>query len=219
MSRACDIIAVIRLLSKTTGELNMKEISSRVCIALCVIALIGFLLPAINISIDFFGISRTVTLSMASFFDRPDNPFGDLDISNLSQINIFDMSDDMFEEVSAKIVTAVGAYFITSILLIVLLICMIAGKLKKAGIILSAASLVLFIYAGYTITTVVESLLARLQSSIEAALGFFAMVIDISYILTLSLGNGFWLTLTAIGGIVLVNIISFIKLSRHLRQK
>ena len=179
-----------------------------ICIVLCVIALIGFWLPAINVDVHFWGSSRNITFSMASFFDEPDNPFGDLDTSESTQMDLLDMLSDVFDGISTKITISVIAYLITLLLLIVLLFFIIAGKMKKTMRALSIVSLVLLGYAGFTMSSVREPLITGIQSTLENELGFWAIFIDISNILTLSFGHGYWLSLAAIGAMALVGIIS-----------
>ena len=72
---------------------------------LCAAALAGFLLPAINIEIEFFGNTRNISLGIRSLFDRPKNPFGDMgagpgfgsDVaSRLADLDLFDFSGGVF---------------------------------------------------------------------------------------------------------------------------
>jgi len=173
---------------------------------LCVIALMGFLFPAINIDVNFLITSRNVSFSMRTIFNRPDNPFGGADMSRLSEINILDVSGGIFDEVRTKLVTAISAYLITLIALIALLICTLVDKLKKTSAVISTVSFALFIYAGYAISTVTEPLIG----AIENTLGLVTLFIDISSLISLSLGNGFWLTLIAIGVILAIKIVNLI---------
>ena len=178
-----------------------------VCIALCVIALAGFFFPAINIGVNFLGNSRNISLSIESLINRPENPFGSAgsgsDIaSRISDLDLFDFSSDMFGGVGEKLVASVGAYFITLILLVAVLVIAFTGKLKIISAVVSAVALPLFIYAGNAILSVPELLIEGIKNS----LGFFALFIDVSNMIMIDLGNGYWLTLSALCGILLLRI-------------
>lgn len=187
------------------GKIEANKI---ICIVLCATALIGFLLPAINISIEFFGNSRNTSLSVSSFFNRSESPFGD---SDLSQADLFNLSgenmfSDVLADVGTKVATSVGAYFLTLLLLIIFFIFTFLGKLRKSANVMLAVSFALMAYAGTTIISVPETLL----TSIESSLGFLARFINISEMFNLTLGNGYWLTIIMIGCTLLVKVILYI---------
>jgi hypothetical protein len=85
------------------------------------------------------------------------------------------------------------------LLLIVLLVFTLLGRLKKTRVTLSAVSLVSLIYAGYTISTITEPL----HEALINTLGFLVLFMDISNMITINLGIGYWLTLTAAGLLLL----------------
>jgi len=194
-------------------------------IVLCLIALIGFILPSIIIDVDMMGNSRSMSLSMQSFINRPENPFGGSALnasssgiaSRFGDMDLFDFSSDMFGEIRPKMITSVGAYFISLILLIVVLIFTIINKLKKISIFLSAASFALLVYAGNTILTIPGPLMDGLMTNIENSLGFLAMFINIADLINFNvvLGNGYWLTLITIGCLIIFKIASLIILKKH----
>ena len=211
-------------------KINFKKL---ICVLLCAAALIGFMFPALNINIDFFGNSRSVSLGMKSLIDKPgdllgglepDMPsrFAGLDFSDLFDLSdLFDFSGEAFAGIRAKAIISVGAYFLTVFLIILSLVLIISGKSKKTGAVLSTVfiisviSVILFIYAGYTVLTIPEPLIEIIGSALESSLGFFAMFINfsdlLSNILTLRLGFGYWLTLAALCAALIFNLIFFIK--------
>ena len=189
-----------------------------ICTMLCVIALIGFILPAVNINIDFLGNTRSMSLSARSLFDRPDTPLDDLESSRFSQLDLSDMSSGIVAEIRTEVIASVGAYFIALVLLILLLVLAIIGKFKKTSILISAVSVTLLIYAGYTILTITEPLIDGIETIIENALGFLAFLIDVSSILSLSLGNGYWLTIIMLGCLFSIKTFLLIK-NKHTQGK
>jgi len=144
---------------------------------------------------------------MSSFFNRPDNPFSTFDLPNTQQNTIrdlFDLSgeDNPFANVSRRLVSCVVAYFGAIILLLVVLVLTFIAKLKKARIILLVLAIMLFIYAGYGISTIT----VPLQEGFSNLLGFFALFIDFMQIVTITLRYGYWLALIAMGCLLVVNV-------------
>ena len=188
---------------KQTLLKDKLKIDKIICIILCVTALIGFILPAVHIDINFLGNSSGIKISMASLFDRPDLP---IDSGNLPQIDIM-RDNNIFSDISSKFISSVIAYILTFILLIVILVLTILEKLKKPGIIITAVSCGLYIYAGYSISNLTETLIKTLQTALENTLGFFAGFINIADMIKIYLGNGYFLTLIAITAFLLTQII------------
>jgi len=185
--------------------MNVKKI---ILIAACMVALAGFFFPAISLNVNFFGMGTSTTFSLATFFNPPDNPFGTMDLPGLRQDGLRDLIDlsgdnNPFADVGVRLVTAVAAYFGTFILLVVVLIFALAGKLKKPSIVLLGLSLALFAYAGYAISTIP----ALMQVAFENFLGFFARLLDLSNIISINLGVGFWITLAAIACTLIMRVI------------
>jgi hypothetical protein len=183
-------------------RVNIKKI---ILIVLCLIGIIGFLLPAINLNIEFFGNSITTSLSLGTLFENTESRFGG---SDLFQADMFDFSGEnifsnIFTDVRGKVIRSVGSYFVTLIILIVTFIFVVINKFKKTSIVMLAVSLILFVYAGRTILSVVEILLLEIQSM----LGFIAVLIDISEMITVTLGNGYWLTIVTIISLIITQII------------
>ena len=186
----------------------MKHSKHRIiCVILCIAAIITLFLPIVRVEVSFFGRSTSTTFSMSSFFNRPDNPFSTFDLPNTQQNTIrdlFDLSgeDNPFANVSRRLVSCVVAYFGAIILLLVVLVLTFIAKLKKARIILLVLAIMLFIYAGYGISTIT----VPLQEGFSNLLGFFALFIDFMQIVTITLRYGYWLALIAMGCLLVVNV-------------
>ena len=188
--------------------LQKIKIEQIIITALCLITLIGFFLPAINISIDFMGRETSISLSMRSLFERSESRFGGADLSQADLFNLGgdNMFSDIIADVSGIIVRSVGAYIITLILLIVILVLTLFNKIPKITMGMSAVSLGLFIYAGNTVLTAKEALVVGLESS----LGFLAMFLNISEMIFITLGNGYRMTLIMLVCLLLAKIVFFI---------
>ena len=196
---------------------RQEKVKKLILVAMCSVALLAFFLPAVNVEVSFLGLSTSTSFGMASLVNRPDNPFGAIDMPNLSQHNLRDLidlsgDDNPFADVGTRLITSVAAYFITAVLLITVLICTIAGKLKKVCIALLALALALFLYARYMISTIP----ALMQSAFEGFLGFFAMFLNLSNIISISLGSGFWLTLIMIVCMLITKTIILISTTKQL---
>jgi len=185
-------------------------------IVLCLAALAGYFFPAVRIEFSILGFSQTVTFNVTSFFNRPDNPFGGLDGAGLSGISLPDALGEAFAGIVFNAAAATAAYLASMVVLTVLLVCLLAGKAKRARTAMPAAAVGLLAFAGYTAATLTESLVNAVQSALEGTLGFFALFIDFTDMITLTLGGGYWLTLAASGGVLLLNGLSLIRdRSRH----
>jgi len=185
--------------------MNNKKL---ILIILCVIALAGFFLPAMRLNVSFFGLGTSTTFSLATFFNPPDNPFGAMDLPGLQQRDLRDLidlsgDDNPFADVGARLVASIGAYFVTFILLVIALVFALMDKLRRASIALLSIAFVLFAYAGYAITTIP----ALMQEAFENFLGFFARLLDLSNIISITLGIGFWITLAAIACALVMRVI------------
>ena len=194
-------------------KINIDKLFSIIICIVAAIAVIGFFRPAVNINLDINGNKRQLSLSMESVFNRPENPFGNMDsdessgiLSRFSDMDLLDFSSETFKDVRATIIRSVGSYLISLILLIIIFILAIIGKLKKVSIILSAISFALLIYAGRTILSVQEPFMNGIVNNIENALGFLASFMNISDLLMIEigLGGGYWLTVITICCMVLL---------------
>ena len=185
-----------------------KYTASRIiCIALCVAALAGFFLPAVNIDINFLGWSANVSLSASSVFHKPDS-LGGSDLPRADLIGLFgeNIFTEIFSDAETAVITSAAAYFAVFLLLIINLVFMLSGRFKKITNIILVSSFALFVYAGAAVTSAAEALLA----GVESALGFLALFLNLHDMLTISLGIGYRLTTAALGCVLAVRIIDFV---------
>jgi hypothetical protein len=169
--------------------------------AVCLIALTGYFLPAISVEVSFMGRSTSNTFSLTSFFNRPDNQLSGLD---LPQTDLFGSDEtSLFAGAGARLMTSIASYLAALVLLIALTVCTALGKLRKTSIALSAVSIGLLAYAGHAISTVTGPIIEALSET----LGFLAIFIDLSNLITISPGAGYWLTLTALGAVFILRIL------------
>ena len=172
-------------------------------ITLCVIALIGFFLPAIRteIELSILGVSRIENFSIARIFDGSNEPLLDFGESQFSDIL---ENSDIMEDMGGRIVFSVAAYFGTLLLLMLFLLLTSLGKLRlrRIKLIIPPLAFILYIMGGRTIQTVSDIIVESLTNT----LGFFALFIDLSRMFGIYFGSGYWLTLTALAVIGITEI-------------
>jgi hypothetical protein len=165
-------------------------------------------LPAININIEFLGNSRDMSLSVKTLFENSNSRFGGSDFSQADMFNLSgsNMFENLISDVRGKLITSVGAYFVTLLLLIISLVFIIIGKFKIAVMSITAIGIALLAYAGNTILSVTEIII----SSLEGSLGILALFINLSNMLQITLGGGYWLTIITLGGLLLATEGNFV---------
>ena len=187
--------------------------------ALIIAAVSGFFMSAVFVKIDMLSISEGFGVrDIFSLLGK--NQPSQAGISSQTRLLELLRDNDVFAKAKTKFVMSIGAYFIVMLLLLINFILVLIKdvlkkwKWKKAAAVISTISVVsfaLFSYAGYSIM----SLSVFLYSALEESLGFFATLVNISEIVKISLGTGYWLTfaaLAAIFAIEIVTIIMFIRL-------
>jgi len=93
-------------------------------------------------------------------------------------------------------------YLSTLFLLAVLLVLIVINKLKKTSIVFLAILLAFYIYIGNTVSGIAFDII----SSLEQQLGFFAFLFNLSDMINVTRGSGYWLTIIAIGCMLLVSV-------------
>ena len=186
------------LVEKSVKPLVLKII----IVTLCVIALIGFFIPAIYVELSFLGNTRTSGFSLATVFEDNESQFGGMDFAQSDLADRF-VDDDIMADVTSRITLSVALYFITLALTLCVLVLSLLGRMPKVTAVLLACAVTLYIVAGRTILTVPAILLEGIQN----ALGFFALFINISEMIAITLGTGYWLTLIVLAIATLTKII------------
>jgi len=182
-------------------------------IALCIIALIGYTQTAINVHLSLFDMTHSSSFGLATAFEEPENPINmlGLDESDLSEILAEVDMMEHFEYVRGRIVFAVVSYLLVLILLLLILGLSFFDKFKLAKIAVIAASLALYIIVGSVVLSVPEIIIDILTGAVEDILGHFAALIDLSNLIYVELAAGYWITLFALAGMLLMEAVIFLK--------
>jgi len=178
---------------------NLRIISA----ALIIVAMLGFFLSAVVIKIDMLGISEGLGARNAcSLLSGTTSSQPDISTLQTKLLEIID-GNDAFAEVKAKLAPALGAYFLVIILPLINLVFVLLKKWEKARMVIPIVSLALFSYAGYS----VMSLSKILYAAIEESFGFLAVLVNISEMVKIHLGIGYWLTLSSLTVIFAIDIV------------
>ena len=181
---------------------------------LCVIALIGYALPAINVHFSALDQTHTFGFGLKNIINKSESlpeEFAfteDADLSEIfSEISIIDILNDAVRTA----VFSAASYIAVLILLLVFLVFALLAKFKLLKTIIVAFSLVLFITAGLVILTVPEIVIDILTDFMGDELNFILSSVDISDFFSLELGFGYWLTLSAVIVMTLIETINLIR--------
>ena len=181
----------------------LKHLTTALVIT-CILAIIGFFIPTITLQLSFLGINRTINMSLATLFES-ESPFGEGGFAASDLADLFGEIDFM-DEIRGVIIRSAIAYSIVLILIVIVLITTLIGKLKRVNMVILTLSILLFIYAGRSILTVPDILF----DGLDALLGFLALFISFRDMLTLSLGNGYWITLATMCIGLFITLIIFL---------
>ena len=191
---------------KFTMQANMKaKIFRFALVALCLIALLGYMMPMMSMEINVFdraGQSVDISLrNLRTLGNDSDSPLGGVDSPD-SVLSGFLGDDEDMPEVANNMRNTMVLYIVTLVLLVALLVLFAINKLKKTSIALLTVSLAFYIYIGNT----VSGLAVDIISSLEQRLGFFAFLFNLSEMINVSLGIGYWLTIITIGCMLFVSV-------------
>jgi hypothetical protein len=194
-----------------------QRIIYAILLALCLTALAGYLMPLMSINIDVFDrVSQSMDISIGNILSirsDADSPFGGIDSSESVFSGMLGGGEGM-SEITGKLMISIGLYLVAFILLLVVLVFSEINKLKKTSIAILALSLSFYVYIGFT----VSNLAADIIGMLEQRLGFFAMLFNLSEMITVSLGNGYWITLAAICCMVLVKLVQIFQKNNEPRM-
>jgi len=182
-------------------------------IVLCVIGLIGYSQPAINVHVSFFDMTYSTSFGLTAAFGDTENPLDMLGLGE-SDISAIIAEVDMMEHfgyVRGRIVAAAVLYLLVIILLLVILGLSLFDKLKPVKAAILALSLALYIIVGSAVLSVPEIIIDILTGAVEDILGYFAALIDISNLIYAELGTGYWITLLALAGMLVMEAAIFLK--------
>ena len=171
-----------------------------------IIAVIGYLLPAFWVKIEFLGMSRDYDFGIYTPFKEEDSinriNFTERDINNA-------FSESMeIKEIGNRIIISVLLYVLALIFLVIALA--VSFFIKQRGgikIIFSSAALLLHIVSSRVLITVPDLIIVELNRILNNTLRFFAFFMSIPQdIVRIEPGSGYWVTLSAMALLVAVNI-------------
>ena len=175
-----------------------------ISIVLCLIALWGYLIPVMGISI--VALNRTVRSmdvnigNAISFRDELEDMFKVTESSDSALPAL--LGSEGYAEIEGKLTVFAGLYLAALVLLVILLLLLLANKPVKKNAVISVAALASFIYMGYTISNLAGDIIGILEQRI----GFLSPHVDLQKMVNVTLENGFWLTIIAIGCLVVAQI-------------
>jgi len=182
-------------------------------IALCIIALIGYTQTTLNVHLSLFDMTHSASFGLATAFEESENPLNmlGLDESDLSEILAEVDMMEHFEYVRGIIIFAVVSYLLILILLLLILGLSLFGKFKLVRLAVLTASLALYIIVGSVVLSVPEIIIDILTGAMEDILGYFAALVDLSDLIYIELAAGYWITLFALAGMLLMEAAIFLK--------
>jgi len=168
-----------------------------VILALCAVAVFGFFQPAVNVHLSFFGITRTFDFSLATIFE--DSP---ADTLNLNDSDLSDLLDetDILADIVRRVALSVISYVLAFVLLVIMTVFAVLNKFAFAKTVINAVALILLIVAGRAMLTVP----GMVADALSDFLGFFARLINVYEILSMTLGWGYWVSLCACIAVILL---------------
>ena len=177
---------------------------------LCALVLVGFFQPALRLQVSILMLERQVDFSLARFF-MPQTGLGWY-LWDARELDFFTfVSDsDVISDVGWRVGISVGAYFFA--LACVLAVIFLWKKWRRGCLVLEGAALGLMAVAGPLMMSVPplanEVLAEAVRSNVLLAL--MALFVDISTIIQLELGWGYWLILLGLGALFVTDGIFFL---------
>lgn len=172
-----------------------------ILIMLFLISFVGYSLPLINISINnLSGESTTTDLSLLSVFQDSNSLLGSE--SMLTRERISEVSDVLSTN-TQKIKRTMMSFFVSFLIMSIVFIFVITNKYKAITTMVNFGVLLLLIYTGLAI----ENIYGQLIKSLEEGLGLIASFINISDLISINIGVGYWVIMSSIACLLLVQLI------------
>jgi len=173
-----------------------------VLIMLCLIALVGYILPLININMNnISGESTSKDISLLSVFQDPSSI---LENESILSSDRFAGMADVLSNTTRQIKTIMALFAVSLFITIIVLVFIIINKFKAITAIILSGVLFLPIYIG----TAISSLSRQFIQSLEQGLGFLASLITLSDFISIKIGVGYFVTIGAIGFLTLLQLLS-----------
>ena len=192
-------------------------------IALCAIALTGYSQAAIKVHFSLFDMTDSIELGLTTVLGNSGTPLDilgmdDLDLNGdgLDESLLSELLGEIgllehFEYVRGQIVLSAALYMLVLLLLLVLVAFTFLNKFKPAKLAMSAAPVALFIMVGAVILNVQETVFNLMTSAMEDYIDYIGYIIDFSELIYIELAVGYWITLTALAGMLLMELALFLK--------
>ena len=176
-----------------------------ILVAICIVALAGFFLPAVNLQLSFLGMGRSTGFSLRTPFERSDTAglggaggFGASDLTNMVNIDMRSMSDSVGRRIIIGVISYMAAFFVLAAVFVLTAL----GKLRKATAVLHLMSIGLLAIFGWVMISIPNEIAARIRDS----LGIMAVLINAHNLVSMSLGTGYWVTMFSLVILLLVKI-------------
>jgi len=169
-------------------------------IALCLVALLGFIFPTFVFNINILHRSQEMSIGVRNIFQNMGASGNELSVQ-LSQRGGGGLA---FTDIGANFILSIGAYILALILVVIVLFLIIIDKLPKIRAALTGISFFSCIYAGIGIWAIPDTIENLLTSQIESFGG--TGMIDLSGSISINHGAGYWLMFIAIGSLLLIKL-------------
>ena len=192
----------------------MKKIKY-VILILCLLAGIGYFLPAVNININVPDVYRLrMKVNLGSLFTLLNESKSSGFSSSIGSVSSDDI-DEIFELMrELHIESLVGGltasmifYILVIFILAFMLILTFMGKFNRVFITMTAIGILFYIFIAFQIS----SLPSIIKEALNKNLGGFSGFFDLSKGININLGVGFWLTFVAIICILSIYLYTFYK--------
>ena len=169
---------------------------------------VGYYLPAVNVHLSFLGITQTYDFSLPSLFEE-EGAFGRLNL-NESDLSEILSESEVVQDISQRIIISVVFYFLSLVFFVASIILIIKKRVVFA-IAANIDALICYSISAYAILSVPE----KVALALDDFLGIFARFINTNEVLQIELASGFWITLSAMGLMLIVQLLNFFIRRNH----
>ena len=152
------------------------------------LTVLGIFFPLIMLNIPLLG-NRSIELSLLSLLQNVGDIGGEMLQDAMPQIG---ESNAMLSGIVGMIIFPIVAYLLAILFMVISIACAFVDKFKIAVKIMLVSALVMGVYVGFAFTRL-PTILDRALAGLFEADPFMSML-DISNILSITLGGGYWLT-------------------------
>ena len=162
--------------------------------------LVTSLFPLFTLNIEIFGNNSSMEFSLRTIFQNIGSSGGDSPFGDLEQFG----QNDFIKE----IIMPFGAYLLMLLLIIIGTIFVFFNKFKAVTSALLVVAMGLVVYTGFGLINLPSVLAGAITDLLgnNPLMGIIVSMIDISEIVSVNLGVGYWLTVTLIMAFVMTKI-------------